>query len=331
MPHSAPVARRTAYAVTPLRPSSATRRERLTVREVADAFMAQYTGNDPARLQVVARWCAYLGDLWIDELDAEIIAAALDDMAQTPIRRFMGRDASGQPLYKELNLPAPATVSRWRAIFSAILTFAVRRRLVPRGWRNPARDIELEAVRNARVRFLTRPEGKRLLKVSRLSSWPKLYLLILMALSTGARKSELMGLRWRDLDLKAAQPAAHVYKTKNGDDRVLPLTEEVVTEVMRQSRGASPDHLIFCRTGYPDRPFNFTKPWQQALCDARIEDFKFHDLRHTCASWLAQAGKGLHDIANVLGHRQLDVTRRYAHLTVDHKANIVQAVLGNVA
>lgn len=331
MVNSASQQRRSAYAVTPLRLSSAPQRQRLTVQEVADAYMSAYSGNDRCRAQVVARWCAYLGDWLLADLDAESIGAALDDMAQTPIRRYMGKDESGQPRYKELNLPTPATVARWRAIFSAILTFAIKRRLVPKGWRNPAREIELQPVRNARVRFLTRDDSKRLLRVARLSSWPKLHLLILLALSTGARRGELIGLRYRDLNLKTAPHTAHLCRSKNGDPRLLPLTDEVVKEIQRQERNPLPDHLIFARVGHPDKPFNFTKHWQQALIDARIENFRFHDLRHTTASWLAQAGNGLHDIANLLGHRQLDVTRRYSHLVVDNKVAMVNAVLGNVA
>jgi integrase len=66
------------------------------------------------------------------------------------------------------------------------------------------------------------------------------------------------------------------------------------------------------------------------LADARIEDFHFHDLRHTTASYLAQAGASLLEIADVLGHRSLDVTRRYSHLTVDSKRNLVMKVLGGV-
>lgn len=63
---------------------------------------------------------------------------------------------------------------------------------------------------------------------------------------------------------------------------------------------------------------------------AQIENFRFHDLRHSCASYLAQSGASLLEIADVLGHKQLDVTRRYAHLTVDTKRQLVQRVLGQI-
>lgn len=320
---------RSAYDVSPLRQSSAPDRKRLSISEVADAYMAAYSGNDRSRPPVLHRWCQYLGDWLLADLDSDVIGHALDDMARTPIRRYMGRDASGAAVYKELNLPTPATIARWRAIFSALLTWAIRRRLAPKGWVNPCREVEVDPVRNARVRFLTDAERQRLMRVSRLSTWPKLYLLILMALTTGARRGELMRLRYRDLNLDAG--TAHLADTKNGDDRVLPLTQPVVDEIRRFGRAPSPDHLLFARPGHPDRPFNFQKQWLFALTDARIEDFRFHDLRHTCASYLAQNGAGLHDIANVLGHRQLDVTRRYAHLTIDNKVHLIDRVMGEVA
>ncbi|RAS11981.1 site-specific integrase [Cupriavidus alkaliphilus] len=120
-----------------------------------------------------------------------------------------------------------------------------------------------------------------------------------------------MHLRHRDINMTAG--TTHLPDSTNGDPRVLPLTKPVLDKIRRFGRPASPDYLLFGRPAYPDRPFHFQNPWLKALADAHIEEFRFHDLRHTCASYLAQNGGGLHDIANVLGHRQLDVTRRYAH------------------
>ena len=78
------------------------------------------------------------------------------------------------------------------------------------------------------------------------------------------------------------------------------------------------------------RPFEFRKHWDKAVTAAEIADFRFHDLRHTCASYLAQNGASLLQIAEVLGHKQLEVTKRYSHLCVDHKQDLVDRVLGGV-
>ena len=75
---------------------------------------------------------------------------------------------------------------------------------------------------------------------------------------------------------------------------------------------------------------NFEQPWQLALLNAGIRQFRFHDLRHSCASALAQNGATLLEIAEVLGHRQLQVTKRYAHLCTGHKAKLINRVLGQV-
>ena len=75
---------------------------------------------------------------------------------------------------------------------------------MPKGWTNPARQVPRQRENNERVRFLSGGERERLLKVCRVSSWPRLYLLVLLALTTGARRSELLRLRWRDLDLERA-------------------------------------------------------------------------------------------------------------------------------
>ena len=79
-----------------------------------------------------------------------------------------------------------------------------------------------------------------------------------------------------------------------------------------------------------DRPYAIETAWRNALKNARVEGFKFHDLRHSCASYLAQAGSSLLEIADVLGHKSLAMTKRYAHLTVQSKAKLVRSVLGGI-
>ncbi len=69
---------------------------------------------------------------------------------------------------------------------------------------------------------------------------------------------------------------------------------------------------------------------KKALEDADIKDFRFHDLRHTCASYLAQSGASLLEIAEILGHKQISVTKRYAHLCIEHKSSLINRVLGDI-
>ena len=76
--------------------------------------------------------------------------------------------------------------------------------------------------------------------------------------------------------------------------------------------------------------WNSLAAWKRALEDADIKDFRFHDLRHSCALYLAQSGASLLEIADVLGHKQISVTKRYAHLCIEHKSNLINRVMGGI-
>jgi integrase len=312
------------------RPSQAAPNRDFTLRELADAYMASYRGRDASRVHYLGQWCEQLGERVARTIDADQVADTLAHFQRTPARRFLGRDkATGAPRWKILGPLSVASLNRLKSALSALFTWAKDRcrRLLPSTWPNPCRDIPSEKENNARVRFLSADERERLLKIARVSAWPKLHALILMALVTGARRGELMALRWRDIDLDAG--TAYVARSKNGERRCLPLTPALVTELGRTS-APHPDAFVFGSRYDAGRPASFGKAWLKAVRDAGIENFRFHDLRHSCASYLAQSGASLLEIADVLGHRQLDVTRRYAHLTVTTKRQLVHRVLGSI-
>jgi len=146
-----------------------------------------------------------------------------------------------------------------------------------------------------------------------------------VAITTGARKGELERLKWSDIDFDRG--LAYVHQTKNGEPRVLPLTKQVLTEMGRVDKEAE---LIFNSSIKPNKPFEFRKEWIKALKRADIKDFRFHDLRHTCASYLAQNGCSLLEIADVLGHRQVSMTARYSHLCVSHKQKLIEKHLDDI-
>lgn len=181
---------------------------------------------------------------------------------------------------------------------------------------------------NERVRFLSDEERERLFLACRASKWPMMFAAVLLAIVTGARKGEMMRLRWRDADLDAGVIVVPG-KTKNNDNKTLVLTANAVEELRRHV--GRPEALIFASKITPDKPFNFAaSAWPRALRQANIRNLKWHDLRHTCASYLAQSGATLLQIADVLGHRNLSVTRRYSHLTVGHRRKLVDDVLGGL-
>lgn len=299
----------------------------LPIADLIDLYMRHYAGRDATRVQRLSWWREQVGAVALQDLSDDHVHAALEALTTQTPRYFAGRDVDGQPIFKAKSRHrplAPATVNRYAASLAAVCTWAIRRRIAPKGWAHPCRSVERKSENNARVRFLSDDERARLLIACKSSVWPRLFALVLLALTTGARKGELLGLRWQDVDLHRA--VAHVALTKNGDARALPLLPAVVTE-LRRFEGA-PSTLVFASPRRPAQPFAFAPHWHEALRVSGVKNFRFHDLRHSCASMLAQNGATLLEIADVLGHRQLAMTKRYSHLTTGHKAALVGRVMG---
>lgn len=299
----------------------------LPVGDLIDLYMAHYAGRDPTRVQRLTWWRGKVGQVALQDLSDDHLHAALESLENQPSRYWAGKDADGAPIYKAKRQPlAPATINRYGASIAAVLTWSIKRRIAPKGFVHPSRAIERKPEHNERTRFLSDGERERLLAACRASAWPRLYALVLLALTTGARKSELTGLRWGDVDL--VRGVAYVGRSKNNDPRVLPLVAAVLGELKPWQAGAST--LVFPSRGQPDKPFAFEPRWLEALKAAKVRGFTFHALRHSCASMLAQNGATLLEIADVLGHRQLQMTKRYSHLATAHKAALVQRVLGEI-
>lgn len=197
------------------------------------------------------------------------------------------------------------------------------------GWvmRNPVDDVEKPPQSNVRVRYLSQDELSRLLVACRNSRYPHLYLIVTLALSTGMRKEEILSLTWKQVDLDRERLILE--HTKNGQ-RSVPLKGralELIREHLLRRRpdsdflfpGEKPSPKKPCRSVLESaRHFDITAPWTAARKAAKITDFRFHDLRHTTASYLAMNGASLIEIAGVLGHKQLQTVHRYAHLSDDH-------------
>lgn len=270
---------------------------------VIDYFNNGYSGTRVKQEKSRAKY-------WLDILGGRKI----EDISTTDINDGLDKLSVGL---------SNATKNRYKAVISVIFSYAVRRYDLTH---NPVQNIRSLPENNHRVRYLSNNERKRLYEASRASKWSKLYLLIMMAITTGSRKGELMNLRWSDIDLD--RQTAFVETTKNGQPKVMPLTDDVVAELGRFIGKES--ELIFNSEIKPDKPYEFYKLWKKALKLAEIEDFRFHDLRHTTASYLAQNGCSLLEIADVLGHKQIQVTKRYAHLCIDHKARLINSVFKNI-
>lgn len=307
------------------------RPEGLTVRAVIDRYMAQYAGADMTRSTRLGAWSAMIGDFRLDQVDGDVIHAGRAELATQPPVIFMGLDYRGHRIFKKKPGGKPksqATLNRYLVALAAVFTWAIEERLTPKGWANPCRGIKRLREPDGRVRFLDEAERERLFAAAKLCKYPRMHALVLMAMLTGARHGELMSLRWRDVDLEAGRVS--LGRTKNGDRRVLVLLPQVVQALQpfKSSEGA---RFVFgsVRSKY-QQPASIQTAWRATLDRAEIRDFHFHDLRHCCASYMAQAGTPLNIIADVLGHRRLDMTKRYAHLTTQTKATAMHGALGNI-
>lgn len=299
----------------------------IAVRDLIDLYMAHYAGRDASRVWHMNWWAARLGDVQLQDLSDDQVHAALEELSERHARYFAGKDADGKPIHRAKRKPlSGATINRYAAGLAAVVTWAIKKRIAPKGYVHPCRSVERRPESDGRVRFLSDAERERLLDACRASKWPRLYLLVMLALTTGARRGELLSMKWADVDLERA--VAHVGRSKNGDAKSLPLMPAVISE-MRRFVGAA-HQPVFSSPRSINKVFTFEPSWHAALKAAGIKAFRFHDLRHSCASTLAQNGATLLEIADVLGHRQLAMTKRYSHLTTQHKAALLQRVMGAI-
>ncbi|MGM0578959.1 MAG: tyrosine-type recombinase/integrase [Myxococcota bacterium] len=258
---------------------------------------------------------------WKQELGAFVLADV------TPARLAEARDKLSREPTRQSDRRAPATVVRYLAALSHAFTIAVKEW----GWldSNPMLKVRKPKEPRGRVRFLEDDERDRLLEACRASDNAHLYPVVVLALSTGMRKGEILGLRWRDVDLERGRIVLH--ETKNGERRVVPLAgkpREVIREHAKV-RALDTD-LVFPgrhpRGGGPPKLATIRGPWLKAMEAAAVDDFRFHDLRHSAASYLAMNGATPSEIAAVLGHKTLQMVKRYAHLSDAHTATVVESM-----
>jgi integrase len=193
---------------------------------------------------------------------------------------------------------------------------------------NPLSRIARLKEPRGRIRFLSDDERDTLLKECEDSDHPHLYAVVILALSTGARKNEILNLRWPDIDLP--RQAFTIHDTKNNDRRRLPLSGLALKLIRRKSKIRRLDcDFVFAQQRNP-KPADIDREFARARDAAGIKDFRFHDLRHSAASYLAMNGASLAEIAAVLGHKTLAMVARYSHLSDDHISDVVSRMNENI-
>ena len=157
-----------------------------------------------------------------------------------------------------------------------------------------------------RDRFLEKEEINKLLSCCSGNLKP----VVTVAIFTGMRRGEILGLKWRDIDFK--RNFITLLDTKNGEKREVPMSELVKTALIRVRKHPDSQYIFCNKDGKPYH--NLRKTFFTALKKAGIIDFRFHDLRHTFASHLVMAGFDLYTVAALLGHKDIRMTLRYSHL-----------------
>ncbi|HAU1150796.1 site-specific integrase [Legionella pneumophila serogroup 1] len=200
-----------------------------------------------------------------------------------------------------------STVNRVLEILRAILTRAHKEW----GWLESMPLIRMRRVENRRIRWLTKEEAARLLK--ELPSHLKD--MAAFTLATGLRESNVTQLKWVQINLGKGHALIHPEESKTNRAIPVPLNRQAISIISSQ-KGKHPIY-VFTYQGKPVTRCN-NHAWQKALARAGIEDFRWHDLRHTWASWHVQNGTALHELQQLGGWSNYEMVLRYAHLSSEH-------------
>lgn len=281
-------------------------KESLKDRKVSDAidrYIIEILPRMPKNARNVQQhlgwWRNEIGNRKLNEVLPYHVSAGRDRLEKEPTHQNKKR--------------APATIVRYIASLSSVFEAAIK------DWywieKNPVKLVRKPSVSNARTRFLTEDECEKLLDACLESRNPYLYSIVALALGTGMRRGELLGLRWQDVDLR--EKSITLTKTKNGSMRCIPLvpvTLKILMPLFENETVLDPSHHIFPSLNL-ERYIDIRTAWIFAVKRACIKDFKFHDLRHSCASFLQATGATIQEIMEILGHRDIRSTIRYTHIT----------------
>lgn len=288
-----------------------------TLAELIDRYIEEELPNrksDQAKFKMQLNW-------WKDKIGAYFLSAITPSLL-SQCKDVLAKEPSSKPQKGKITRSG-ATVNRYMACLSIVLSKAAKE------WEwieeNPMFKVSKKPETRGRVRYLSEEEKYRLLiecqKISK-----ELYLMVLIAITSGARYSEITNLKWKNIDFN--NKLYHFLNTKNGEDRGVPISSIAFKELKEFSniRNIKTDYIFVNKNGVK---IYFRDLFYKAIENAEISDFHFHDLRHTAASYLAMNGASLLEIAEILGHKTLAMVKRYSHLTQKHTASLIDRMVEN--
>lgn len=240
-------------------------------------------------------------------------------------------EQSQKPI-KGKNTRSGATANRYMACLSSVFSVASNEW----GWidENPMLKVKKFTEKANKDRFLTEDEIARLLQACKTFDLKgdnyntETFLFVLIALSTGARYSEIHKLQWKDIDLR--NEMFYFLDTKNGENRGVAISPTVLKELkaFKKVRNIRSNYLFTTKDG--NKLIDMRTRFYKVLELSEIKNCRFHDLRHTVASHIAMNGGSLLDIAEVTGHKSMQMVKRYSHLTKKHTAQLLKKTTNNM-
>jgi integrase len=300
-------------------PTTADRRR--TLAELIDKFIAeqlpirQRKADERNVRRALAWWKEHAGFVTLDKLTPQTIAGFRSQLSG----RTVGVGANAKPVTQ-------ATVNRYLAALSAVCKWAWKELHWLPG--NPVLSVTKGPENPGMIRYLSDDERVALLKACRESKDANIYCAVVLALATGARYSNLRMLTWEDVDFDSWR--LRFKTTKNGEPRYVPVVGPAQGILQQQfERDPTGKEWVFkgARNG---APAELDMPWRAVRKAAGLTGEKhcrFHDLRHTTASYLTMNGATLAEVAEALGHRTLMMAKRYSHQSGEH----VRATLERMA
>ncbi len=282
----------------------------------ADAWRVAKLGEKPRRTwdEAALKWLDETSHKATHREDAAKLAWLQPHLSLCPLDSLTREQIAAIASIKAREA-SPATANRYLALIRAIL----RRARDEWEWVSETPKINLYKEPERRVRWLTHEQAERLLQELQ----PHQRHMVLFALATGLRQSNVVKLAWSQVDMARGIAWIHPDQAKAGRAIHVPLNS-VALDVLRLQIGAHPER-VFAYRGKPINQAN-TYSWRRALARAGIEDFRWHDLRHTWASWHAQSGTPLYVLQDLGAWKSETMVRRYAHLAPGDYARHAEAV-----
>lgn len=211
---------------------------------------------------------------------------------------------------ERLQSVAPSTTVRELAILSHVLEVAIRDWGLPLA-RNVVKLVRRPVIRNGRSRRLTGDEEQRLLDGCDAGKVAFFKTIVILAIESGMRRSEILGLRWSDISHN--RRVITLTMTKNGSGREVPLSQRAFDALMDWKSRADVDQS----TVFPMTPGALEQAWRRLLIRSGIKALRFHDLRHEGVSRLFERGLNMIEVSSISGHKELRMLKRYTHLSAD--------------